>query len=116
MSQQKNKYFKGLSYKASGKLEEARKVFDYVAKYNFNGLVYTVVRNKAIEEIKSLPQFDLALDNTGREWQIAVAIRNENDHRNGNTDAAEKSVYQPMVDSICTHAKNNNWGLCAACN
>ena len=45
-------YFKGLSYKATGKLEEARKVFDYVAKYNFNGLVYTVVRNKAIEEIK----------------------------------------------------------------
>ncbi len=45
-------YFKGLSYKASGKVKEARKVFDYVAKYNFNGLVYTVVRNKAIEEIK----------------------------------------------------------------
>ena len=46
-------YFKiALSYKASGKLEKANKVFDYVAKYNFNGLVYTVVRNKAIEEIK----------------------------------------------------------------
>ena len=44
-------YFKGLSYKAIGDLDKA-KVFDYVAKYNFNGLVYTVVRNKAIEEIK----------------------------------------------------------------
>ena len=45
-------YFKGLSYKAVGDLDKAKEVFDYVAKYNFNGLVYTVVRNKAIEEIK----------------------------------------------------------------
>ena len=45
-------YFKGLSYKASGKLNEAKEIFNYVAKYNFNGLVYTVVRNKAIDEIK----------------------------------------------------------------
>ena len=45
-------YFKGLSYKASGKLDKAKEIFNYVAKYNFNGLVYTVVRNKAIDEIK----------------------------------------------------------------
>ena len=45
MIEQRNKHLER-------ELEKANKVFDYVAKYNFNGLVYTVVRNKAIEEIK----------------------------------------------------------------
>ena len=44
-------YFKGLSYKADGKLDAAKETFKYVATYNFNGLIYTMVRNKAIEEI-----------------------------------------------------------------
>ena len=44
-------YFKGLSYKADGKIDAAKETFKYVATYNFNGLIYTMVRNKAIEEI-----------------------------------------------------------------
>ena len=44
-------YFKGLSYKADGRIDAAEATFKYVATYNFNGLIYTMVRNKAIKEI-----------------------------------------------------------------
>ena len=44
-------YFKGLSYKADGQMDAAKETFNYVATYNFNGLIYTMVRNKAKEEI-----------------------------------------------------------------
>ena len=45
------KYFNGLANKASGNIEKAKKLFQEVATHNFNGLNYTVVRNKAIKEI-----------------------------------------------------------------
>ena len=34
-----------------GNVEKAKKLFQEVATHNFNGLNYTVVRNKAIKEI-----------------------------------------------------------------
>ena len=46
------RYFNGLANKASGNIEKAKKLFQEVATYNFNQLNYTVVRNKAIEEMK----------------------------------------------------------------
>ena len=36
----------------SGNIEKAKKLFQEVATHNFNGLNYTVVRNKAIKEIE----------------------------------------------------------------
>ena len=45
-------YFKGLAYKASGNSDKAKELFQEVATHNFNGLFYTVVRNKAIKEIE----------------------------------------------------------------
>ena len=45
------KYFKGLAYKASGDTTKAKEIFQYVATFNFNGLVYTAVRNRALEEV-----------------------------------------------------------------
>ncbi len=47
-------YFKGLSYKASGEKEKAKKLFQEVATHNFNSLNYTVVRNRAINEIENI--------------------------------------------------------------
>jgi tetratricopeptide (TPR) repeat protein len=44
-------YFKGLAYKASGNVDKAKEIFQYVATFNFNGLVYTFVRNRALEEV-----------------------------------------------------------------
>ena len=44
-------YFKGLSNIADGKIDAAKETFKFVATYNFIGLIYTMVRNKAIEEI-----------------------------------------------------------------
>ena len=44
------KYFKGLSYKSNGNMEKAQEIFESVAKYNFNGLIYTTVRKRAIKE------------------------------------------------------------------
>ena len=43
-------YFKGLAYKASGNIDKAKEIFQYVATFNFNVLIYTVVRNGAQEE------------------------------------------------------------------
>jgi tetratricopeptide (TPR) repeat protein len=43
-------YFKGLAYKASGNIDKAKEIFQYVATFNFNVLIYTVVRNRAQEE------------------------------------------------------------------
>ncbi len=43
-------YFKGLAYKASGNIDKAKEIFQYVATFNFNVLVYTFVRNRALEE------------------------------------------------------------------
>lgn len=45
------KFFNGLANKASGNLVKAKELFQEVATYNFNGLNYTIVRNKAIKEI-----------------------------------------------------------------
>jgi len=45
-------YFNGLSHKASGNSVRAKELFQEVATHNFNGLNYTIVRNKAIKEIK----------------------------------------------------------------
>ena len=45
-------YFNGLAYKASGNSNKAKELFKEVATHNFNGLNYTVVRNKAIKEIE----------------------------------------------------------------
>jgi tetratricopeptide (TPR) repeat protein len=44
-------YFKGLAYKASGNVDKAKEIFQYVATFNFNVLVYTFVRNRALEEV-----------------------------------------------------------------
>ena len=44
-------YFKGLSYKASGDTAKAKERFQYVATYNFNTLIYGIVRNRALEEV-----------------------------------------------------------------
>ncbi len=44
-------YFKGLAYKSSGNIDKAKEIFQYVATFNFNGLVYTFVRNRALEEV-----------------------------------------------------------------
>jgi len=45
-------YFNGLAHKASGYSDKAKELFQEVATHNFNGLNYTVVRNKAIKEIE----------------------------------------------------------------
>tara|TARA_Y100000758_G_scaffold268063_1_gene208890 strand:- start:127 stop:1062 length:936 start_codon:yes stop_codon:yes gene_type:complete len=45
-------YFNGLAHKASGNSDKANALFQEVATYNFNGLNYTFVRNKAIKEIE----------------------------------------------------------------
>ena len=45
-------YFNGLAHKASGNPKKAKELFQEVATHNFNGLNYTVVRNKAIKEIE----------------------------------------------------------------
>jgi len=45
------KFFNGLANKASGNLVKAKELFQEVATHNFNGLNYTIVRNKAIKEI-----------------------------------------------------------------
>lgn len=45
-------YFNGLAHKASGNSDKAKELFQEVATHNFNGLNYTVVRNKAIKEIE----------------------------------------------------------------
>ena len=47
------KYFKGLAYKSDGKKEKAKQIFESVAKYNFNGIIYTTVRKRAIKEIST---------------------------------------------------------------
>ena len=44
-------YHKGLAYKEFGKLDKAKEIFQSVATHNFNGLNYTVVRNKALKEL-----------------------------------------------------------------
>ena len=46
------RYFNGLAHKASGNSDKAKELFQEVATHNFNGLNYTIVRNKAIKEIK----------------------------------------------------------------
>ena len=43
-------YFKGLAYKASGNTDKAKEIFQYVATYNFNNLIYAPIRNSALEE------------------------------------------------------------------
>jgi tetratricopeptide (TPR) repeat protein len=45
-------YFKGLAYKASGDADKAKELFQYVATFNFNNLIYAPVRNRAIKEIE----------------------------------------------------------------
>ena len=45
-------YFKGLAYKASGDIARAKERFQYVATYNFNTLIYSAVRNQALEEVE----------------------------------------------------------------
>lgn len=45
-------YFKGLAYKASGNQDKAKELFQYVATFNFNNLIYAPVRNRAIKEIE----------------------------------------------------------------
>ena len=45
-------YFNGLAHKAYGNSDKANALFEEVATYNFNGLNYTYVRNKAIQEIE----------------------------------------------------------------
>jgi len=45
-------YFNGLALKANGNMAKAKEIFKSVATYNFNGLIYTAVRNKAIKEVE----------------------------------------------------------------
>jgi hypothetical protein len=37
------------------------------------------------------------------------------DHSSGDTTAAERSVYDPMITSICTYAILQSWTTCADC-
>jgi hypothetical protein len=44
-------YFKGLAYKAQGNTTRAKEIFQHVATHNFNTLIYSTVRNRALEEV-----------------------------------------------------------------
>lgn len=69
---------------------------------------------QAAVEIAALPAFPAALAKAQQDWLDEVLVRVRHDHDPGGPcDTAEHAVVDPMVNTICTHAKANAWGPCA---
>lgn len=68
---------------------------------------------QAAAEIAALPAFPAALVQAQQDWLADVLVRVRHDHDPGGPcDTAEHAVVDPMVTSICAHAKASAWGPC----
>ena len=86
--------------------------FEKLSVPNFNQS-----QRAAIATIKSSPGFTAAKNKALLLWNGEFQILVSDDHLPGGaTDNAELGVVTPMINRICTHAKNNSWPLvCAPC-
>jgi hypothetical protein len=70
----------------------------------------------AAAAIQALPGFAAALTAAQANWLARILVLVAGDHAAGGpTDVAEHGVVDPMIQTICNHAKANAWGACAAC-
>jgi hypothetical protein len=71
---------------------------------------------QAIAEIKALPGYAAAVAAARATWFAADDPLLAHDHDAGGlTETAEHGVVDPMIATICTHARAQGWGACAAC-
>ncbi len=71
---------------------------------------------QAKTEIEAQPAFAAAVAAAQQTWLAEVLVRVANDHNPGGlTTQAERGVYDPMIATICAHAKAQGWAPCAIC-
>ncbi len=69
---------------------------------------------KAVTALKADATYQAAVAAAQSTWLAAVLVEVAGDHA-GPTDAAERTVTEPMRRVICAHAKRNKWPACPAC-
>jgi hypothetical protein len=69
---------------------------------------------KAVKALKADPSYQAAVIAAQSTWLAAVLVEVAGDHA-GPTDAAERTVTEPMRRAICNHAKHHKWPPCPAC-
>jgi hypothetical protein len=70
----------------------------------------------AAAAIRALPAFSTAVSDAQQLWLKEILVRVKGDHaRGGPCDVAERGVVDPMIATICAHAKANAWGVCLRC-
>ena len=68
----------------------------------------------ALAELKALPGYTTAKGNLQSRWFTQVLALAAGDH-SGPAAAAEHTIVDPVVTSICSHAKAKKWPACADC-
>lgn len=76
--------------------------------------VAKMTKKQALAQLQADASFQAAVTNAQALWLAAVLARAAGDH-GGPTDAAEHTVVDPMVATICKHAKKKKWPACAHC-
>jgi hypothetical protein len=71
---------------------------------------------QAVAEIRALAGFAAAVSAARTAWVAQDDVLLAGDHAAGGpTQQAERAVVNPMIATICAHAKANGWGACAVC-
>jgi hypothetical protein len=68
----------------------------------------------ALTDLQALPAYTAAKAKMQSRWLTEVLKAAADDHK-GPAAAAEHTVVDPMIKTICDHAKANTWGACANC-
>jgi len=75
-----------------------------------------MTKAQAITQLQADATFQAAVTNAQALWLAEILTLVAGDHAAGGpTDKAEQTVTEPMRKKICSHAKKQKWGACAAC-